>query len=513
VPAGDAVNTPRAAVVPPGSPPSGPSFSLLKDLVRQSAVYGAMDLFGRAGVLILVPLYTRALGAEAYGNLEIFVVTQGFLLVFGMLGFNSALTKYYVLAASPEDARRVFGTAVTTILLWGLVFLGIGWLAAPLLAVHVQHDPGTTGAWRLVSATVLFESLGSMVLSLFRSQERPFKFASLSLTRLFTTLVVSVILVGKLGLGVRGALIGTLSGSIVGTLLGLVLVRSYLKPRLEAKWVRSLIQLGFPLALGGLAMFFMNSMDRYFINELSEPGELGVYALANRIAVIMTLVVNAFMMAWPPILFRIVKQPGAGETLSRVVTYYLGVAFFVLLGLTALGREIVAMLAPEGFGGAASLLGFLLGANLLYGVYHVFTAGPVLKDRTRYIPMVVALGVVIGVGVNLLLVPRLGAQGAALARMVAFLGLTVLMMLVGQRMYRIPLAVRPVAGLLVLVAVLLLVAHACEPLPLVARVAAKVGVVLLYVPGVFVAGVVDRDERERLIAMIRRIRRRRTRRG
>jgi O-antigen/teichoic acid export membrane protein len=486
-----------------GGEGEGPSFFLLKSLVRQSFLYGAFDLLGRASALILVPLYTRALGPGDYGRLEIFVVTQALLLTVATLGFQSSLTKYYVLARDDEDRTAYFRAAITAVTAWSLLLLGIGLAAAPL-GGSIMGERGGAALWRIVFVSFFLDAWTTMVLALFRSQGKPVRYSAISLSKLLATLAGSVLLVGVFHLGVRGALLGTLGGSILGTLVAIGLVRSTFRPRVDRERLRALAQLGLPLAGGGLALFVMGSMDRYLLGLLADAPTLGVYALGNRVALVMGLAVNAFMLAWPPILFEIVKTPQARETLGRVITYYFAATLFVLLALTAFAREIVEVLAPAGYAGAAAVVGWLLAAQVLAGAYHLFTMGLVIRDRTRYVPLIVLVGCLVEGGVQAVLIPRWGGSGAAWGRGLGFLVISILVFRVGGRFYAVPFEWRRVAGLVILAGALVAGTRALEPLALPIREAGKALAVVLYLPGMALVGAFDADERHRLRALLRR---------
>jgi O-antigen/teichoic acid export membrane protein len=395
-------------------------FSQIKTLARHSVTYGLSDILGKAGAsLLLVPFYTRHLATADYGFLEFMAVTQGLLLVVAVLGLNSALTRYYATASDPGERRLYFRTTLTTVLIFSGVLSAILFLIAPLLAGRLLGNRYGAILWRFLAMTLLLEALCTVCLALFRSQSRPMIYSTVNLTKLLAALVLNVVFVGALRLGVTGVLLGNLLGSGVGTVLGLAFARSQVGFAIERAHLSRLLRFGVPLIGGGIGFFVINSADRYFLKAYRGLSDLGIYALSYKVGMTMSILVNAFVAAWPPLLFRIAEQSEAKKIFARVFTYYLFVSAWVLIGVASLSREIVATVGTPGYAGAAPLIGFILLSYLLQGVYYIFLIGVSLTERTKLVPLIVGLGAAANIASNMLLIPRWGTYGAAWATVIS----------------------------------------------------------------------------------------------
>jgi O-antigen/teichoic acid export membrane protein len=325
-----------------------------------------------------------------------------------------------------------------------------------------------------------------------------------NLIRLLTALVLNVVTVGFLGWGVPGVLGSNLTGAVVGLALAWTHARRDLAFRWNREAFDRLARFGFPLVLGGFAIFVMGNGDRYFLRAFAEPRDLGVYSLAYKFGLIMSLLVNAFVVAWPPLLFQISREPAARETYARMLVYYLLVTIPVFLVLTAFRLEFVTLVGTERFLPAAGVLGFIVAAYLCYGLYHLFSVGVVLRDKTHTIPMILGVCVTVSAGLNILLVPRYSILGAGWAIAVSYALLALLMLLVSRRYYPIPYETGKLFRLGLLTALLF---AAC--LGLVRGTswtagAMKVLILGLFLPGIVILRVVDPEETSRLRRLVRR---------
>lgn len=413
-------------------------FHFIKTVARHSLVYGFFDVLGRATSLLLLPLYTNVMSPPEYGVLEIFTVTQALLQSLLLFGFNSALVRYYSGAATPGEGTRYFHTSLATVTLFaGSALLGLFLAAGPADRLVFGGESAGSGLWRLLALAVFFDVVWLLFLSLFRAQGRPFRYSWVNLARFVVALGGNVYWVGIERRGIEGALLGNLAGSVAGALLGLAIARRETRFEFDAGSFRRLLGFGAPLMLGAMALFVMNSSDRFFLKGFASLEELGVYGLGYKIGLIMSLLMNAFVVAWLPVMYRIAKEERAREIFARVLTYYVLVAGTVLLGIASFRHEIVGVLSGPGYEGAAAFVPLILLSYLFQGVHYIYSVGLVVTDRVRWVPVVTGGAAMVNIVLNLVLIPKLGAMGAAWATFLSFGAMTAGMWFASQRFYPI----------------------------------------------------------------------------
>jgi len=482
-------------------------YSLIKTMARHSAVYGIFDFLGRAGVFLLVPLYARVMKPDEFGVLEIFTVSWSLLLTVALLGFHSALVRFYVPEPRPEERTSYFRTAFTSVLLVAGTGTLILLAAAPLVNRMVLGGSVTSGYWRLLFLWVLTDALGTMVLALFRSQGRPLRYSLVNLGKLLSILLLNLLLVGVFHKGVGGALTGNLLGSSMGLLLGLIGARRELGISFRRDQVRRLAGFGLPLVVSGLGLYVMNSSDRFFLNHFGNLTELGVYSLGYKVGLSMSIILNAFVVAWPPIMFRIADEENAPVIFARVLTYYLFVTSWILLAIASMSYEIVYVIADPSYAAAAAVVPLILIAYLVQGVYYILSVGVTVTDRTRWIPVVVGAAALVNLAGNLLLIPRYGIWGAAWATLISFLCLPVGMWLAARRFYPILLEARRLLLLLVVTAAALVLNLAGIGHRGAVDFVLKVGVILAFPILLILLGFFSAEERIRIRDLVGRLRR------
>ncbi len=400
-------------------------------------VYGLFDFLGKAGAIILVPLYAKMLGPTEYGMLELFTVTGALFLITSVMGFNSALTRYYVTENNEDEKNKIFQTAFLTTLTVAGVIMVILSLTAPAISSVFFTIPVYANYWRILFITVFSDAATAILLALYRSQTKPGLYSSVNFSKLVLTLVLNVLFVGFLRQGVYGVLMGNLIGSICGLVLSLVFSAKLIRIRFSWRYLVLLAKFGLPLLVSGFAFFIINSADRYFLTEYTGLAVLGAYALGYKVGMLMSLAVNAFVVAWLPLMFKIAADSQAKKTFATVLTYYLFIACAILIAIGSFGHEIVNLMGTPEYSAASRIIIYVLISYLFQGAFYIMATGVFLKDQTKAISLVAGISAVINISANFLLIPTYGIMGAAVATVISYAFLPIGIYLPSQHYYRI----------------------------------------------------------------------------
>src|SRR6185295_18738050 len=215
-------------------------------------------------------------------------------------------------------------------------------------------------------------------------------------------------------------------------------------------------QLTFGLALvpGAMAGFTLDLSDRFFLRHYSNLEQVGLYSLGYRLGEIIFFIVAAVQLAWPQFVFANRKSPQAKQLYSYATTYYLTGMLFLVLGLSALAPEIVAIMAAPRYAAAAPIVPWIALSGLCEGIRYVLTIGIMFQKRPIIRSMGMGGAALVNVVLNILLIPPYGMMGAAWATLAGFVTLIAIELTVSHRFYPIPYQLGRFAKLGAVVAIL-----------------------------------------------------------
>jgi O-antigen/teichoic acid export membrane protein len=221
----------------------------------------------------------------------------------------------------------------------------------------------------------------------------------------------------------------------------------------------------------------------------------------------MVLLLTAFRMAWPGFAYSIEDEDEAKTTYAFVLTYLVALASWAALGLGLLAPWLVQILAPtnEAFWPGERVVAPLAFAAALFAGYVVVSIGIGRARRTGFNWVVTGTAAAVDLGLNAILVPEYGMEGAAAAAVAAFAVLFAFMSAYAQRIYPVPYQWRRVATALGAAAVLIVAGKTLD-----VALAGAIALTLAYPFALLALGFSLPAERARLRLAMRREARSRT---
>ena len=427
-------------------------------LTLDTVVYGIGGSAARLVSVLFLPVFTRILGPEEYGALDLLTSSVALLTLVGMVGLNSSIFFNYRRVDDDEERRRLVATAIALALAFSAVVAVIGLAVAGPVAEFVLRDARYTVAVALTFVWLPLTVGASLAMDLLRLEFRPVAFSIVGLGRTIAANAAGVVLVVATDLGVAGLIAAQVAFSGAALAAGLWLARRTWQPAFDGAVALRMLRFGAPLVPVGLAYWVMSYSDRFFLLQFGGRDALhdvGIYAMANRLAQLLQLLVFAFQTAWWPFAYAQATDPTHRELFARIFrAVALGLSL-VALALGLFAREVLIVVTTPAFVPAYPFVGVLALALAVNGLYQVVSIGVALAEQTWHMAWTSAAAAVINVALNLLLIPAIGIPGAAASTLFAYSVSAALLYRVAQRAYPIPYELRAPALVAAAVAIVL----------------------------------------------------------
>lgn len=410
--------------------------TILRQAIGHSLQYGAASLIARATSLVLVPVYTRVLAPTDYGQLDLLTAFGSLIQLTAALEVSQGLARHYADSSNDRERRALASTSLWfSILAYGVFLLiAVAWANPLSILVIGRSEPGL-----LVAAAVWIGTGGIMylVLNQLRWMLDPRGYAIVSVLGGIGSIAFSVVLVVVAHLGVLGVLVGGAVGNVLGLALGLFRARSVYGAAFSPDRLRRMLSFSLPLVPSGIAVFVTLYIDRIAISRLMTTADVGLFGIGYRLASVSSLLTLGFQAAITPIVYSRYREPEAASQLASLFRAFVAVALLMSLGLGMFADEIIRVLTTPGFYGGAVVAPILAPALLLSGMY-VLAPGLAITKRTGVIALISVSGAILNTVLNLLLIPALGIQGAALATLIGAAATFGAYMIISQRLYPVP---------------------------------------------------------------------------
>jgi len=398
-------------------------------------------------VFILVAtnvVVTRKLSTSARGVYALAVALPVMLQMLAGLGINQA-NIYYV-----SRATRVRDVVVNSFYLCfviGAAVLLLAWGIHPQLLRTLLRGMGVAYFF-LIVALMPLSFMDLFFTGVIQGLQ---KFRLFNTRRVwvagvnFAAVIVGVVILGR---GLTGA-IAALAVTIFATaaMFFIIVVRFdgfSLRPDLPL--AGKMMRYGGKSYLASLASYLSYRLDVYLLTFLVDLKKVAYYAVAVSMVEILWYIPDSIGVVLFPRLSATKSEREVHEFTAQVcrLTLLITVASAAVIAL--LGRPLIVLLFHKRYLPSADPMWLLLPGAVSMAVYKILWRNFSGRDRQQVTVVASALALSMNVGINLWLIPRLGASGAAIASTFSYTFGTVILLVVFVRQsglgYRDTLVVR-----------------------------------------------------------------------
>lgn len=415
----------------------------LKELTKDTAIYGISTIVGRLFGFILIPFLSQFLSKSqmgVYGNIYSYIAFLNIVYIYGM---DAAFLKYTSIAEEKEK-KAVFSTPFIFVFITSLILSILFSLNVESIGVWIKTPSHYTFLLNYVGVILFFDTLALIPFAHLRLQRKAKKFAVIKIANISINLLLNIILIGFLDFDIDAIFISNAAASIITFIILIPDIVEYLSLKIDKAVLKKMLYFGLPYLPAALSATVVQVIDRPLLTYLTDDATVGVYTTNYKLGISMMLFVGMFQYAWQPFFLNNAKEKNAKEIFAKVLTAFVLVGSVIVVVLTLFINDIVAIplsetrtLIDSKFWDGLVIVPIILISYLFHGMYINFQAGIYIEEKTKYFPFITGVGAVLNIAVNLWLIPVLGLIGAALATFASYLIMTILLFVVVQKFYHI----------------------------------------------------------------------------
>ncbi|MEO8398503.1 MAG: oligosaccharide flippase family protein [Ignavibacteriaceae bacterium] len=415
----------------------------LKQLTKDTAVYGISTMLGRFLNFILVPFYTHVFLPAEYGVIGLVYLFMALMNIVFLYGMDSAYLKFQGMQEAEKKSKDNFSTPFISVLLTSFLFCVLIILFKEPIFKVLEVPIEFSYLAYYVAGILFLDAVAVIPFIVLRLERKAKTFAVFRVLNILMNIFLNVYLIVFLKLGIEAVFISNLCASALSIFLLFPEIFKKLKIKFDFILFKKFLKFGLPYLPAGLAAMVIQVIDRYILQAMTDLDTLGIYTANYKLGIFMMLFVNMFQFAWQPFFLQNAKEKNAKEIFAKVLTYFTIIGSVILIILSLFIDDIIKIeffgrtLIGNLYWGGVDIVPIILLAYLFNGMYIIFLAGIYIKEKSSYAPLITGLGALVNVIVNILLIPLMGIMGAAFATLAAYLTLAVGMFVVTQKFYRI----------------------------------------------------------------------------
>lgn len=387
-------------------------------LISGASTYLGSNIFSALIPFILLPILTRALTIEQYGQVAMFQVL--FYIFNSFIGLNtvSAANRVYFDNSSTSDSLIKYNSSCMHVLIISVILTSIVML---VLDDYIAELSNVEISW--VYYAILCSGFSFIVkfrLAQWQIKGKALLYGIVQVSSSLTLLIFSIIFVIYMEEGGFGRVLGqVLSLSILGIVCFILLYKDKLIEItiFDKDNFLDCIKYGAPLVPHTLGFFLITYVDRLIINSELSVGHVAIYMVAFQFSSIFSFVFDAINKAYTPWLFSKLKKND--EFINRKIVKITWLYFFVLILLSIaafiLMPVLVGFVVGDDYIEAAVIARYLIFGQILGGMYLMVTNYIFYSKNTKFLSFVTILTGLINIVLVMFFISKFGLIGVAYA--------------------------------------------------------------------------------------------------
>ena len=456
-------------------------FKTITSALKGSLVYGLGNISIKLIGLFLFPLYTEKFTLEEYGIIGILDISSQVLVAIFGLSLSSALFRFYFdKKYKGKQGELVFSTlSILIVVALGFVLVLTNFTGeiSTLLFQAKDQEP----LIRIILIASSLQVINNIPNTVLRLKEKAKLYALTNLAKVTVILVTTIFFIVKMETGIIGVYYGQICGSAVYLLIlsGFLIKNSTF--RFNRPATLEMLAFSTPLIFSSLSAVTLTVLDRYSLNYLVGLDDVGIYSAGYKIANVLLFVVMASQLALPTILFKNMDDKNSKRLYSKVMTYSTYSLMIMVIFMSVFGLEIVKVLARNpSYWSGYMIIPFITLSILFNSMRYLLTLNLSIVKKTLIVALIVTIMSALNLGLNILLIPKYQANGAAVSTMLTQLIFLLTTYFIAQRHYRVPYEIRKLLLIVFAGVAFIILGLLTNGFPLYLRLLIKLALCLLF---------------------------------
>ncbi len=412
----------------------------LKAIFRDMLKYSPSKIVGMLGNAIIVPVYTSLLSPEQYGLYSLSIAVLSFLCIIfsdwvGLSGLRF-FKHHQMMQDMPKYLTTLVTMLVTNICLMFVIAFVFRHNFYEFFHIPVKY-------FVAILLLIIPVAIRALLFQLLRAQLKSMSFTLSTIINQFLTILLSIFFVKFFHLGAMALLLGM---AISISLIDLLLIYqsniiSWFKiQKIEWDSVFPIMKYGIPIAATSLSAWIINQSNKFIMNSIHGFSEVGIVGVAYGLTLplLMTIFSIITVAAIPRIINMYEEKIDIRPLISRFTGYYILVSLPVITVISLYSTDYVQLLSSnDKFFEAFKLIPYFAYGTFFMAITDYTTLQYHLANKT-YIDFIIKLtSGIVGVVLNILLIPKYGLIGVGIATLGAnflYFVLSIIIVLPGLRL-------------------------------------------------------------------------------
>ena len=397
----------------------------MSKIIKNTSIYAIGNILPQAAGFFLLPIYTRYLTPADYGIVSSMQVLNTILAVVFTLAIERSVYRLYWDYKTEKEKKDYLGSIVLALSVIATIVLALLFLFKGFVGLIYKSIPFYP-FYVYAIVTAYFSVFGLVPKIYLQLKQKAGSFVILSIIQFVANTAFVLWFVVGLKTGAEGMLKGQVLGYGIMFPVFLFIGFKIINFTVNLSILKESLKFSLPMIPALLSAWVLNLSDRIFIERYFSLADVGIYSLGYKIAGLVLILASAFNVAYEPVFYKLANSDDQIAAKKQLFSYNNMYAMGVLLIcflVSLFSKEAIVILLDARYADAYKIVPIIALAYFVSLVGGLMNRSIYQEKKTVAMMLIMVSGALLNIALNFLLVPTLGAYGAAYATVLSYTGM------------------------------------------------------------------------------------------
>lgn len=393
----------------------------MKEFIKKMVGFSIGPIIGTIISFFTISLATYFIDPAEYGKSAMFTLALSVFTVVAYWGLDNSYVRFY--NEEQNKGKLFFNSIIFPLII--TIFLSIFLISNPKMLSYILFDSDKyTIPIYMMAIMIPLLVIERFLLLTIRMEGNGVKYSIINIVIKLLILIMSLIFVLKIRRDFLAVIYSNILGNILGDIILILTCKNDIKIDLKSydgKLIKKLFRFGMPLVIASVIGWALNSMDKICLRYISNYEEIGYYNIAMKFANILLVLQSCFTTAWVPIAYKWFEEK-KNEKYYTIVSNGIALIMSSIFIIILMIKNIIPIVISSIYEKSIYIMPFLLFYPIMYTMSETTTLGIVFSKKSYFNILVSIVAISINMCFNLILIPKYGAKGAAIATGLSYIG-------------------------------------------------------------------------------------------
>lgn len=394
-----------------------------KKLIKKFVEFGMGNFIVLIVGFISTPIITRIISPDSFGKSSMFNTITNIISVIILVGLDQAFVRFFYDEKEENRGKLLRVCIDIPCLLCIIINLIILFFYKPVSRLIVGEESIVLIAMLIVQNIFLMLSRFTLLVIRMKQKGRMYSFLQV-MGKVSYLIFIAIIF------KIKGDNYNTIIYAIVLSNITIVLIALFSEKKFWISGInnknnlntktKDVLVFGFPLIFTLLINWVFQSIDKISINIFNGYNELGIYSSAFAIIALLNSLQVTFNTFWTPVSYERYKSNNEDRKFFENVSLIIAIIMLLVSIGLIFCKDLLIILLGEKYRSASYVVPFLVFIPLMNTVSETTVVGINFMKKPKYHIYIAIISCISNVIGNIILVPKLGAVGAAISTGIAY---------------------------------------------------------------------------------------------